>query len=233
MSVPNAPASFRYAKKSPVKDAHKQELKKELALKPYLALSLFKSATSSLPRDLKSSEALSETQRAIARSIYGPDLRGADFYRVRLPLGAVVLTPISTVIASVIGVQSTSVVGFSEWAAVFSQYRITEAEVIYMPYDEAFTPTATVLAAGIDYGTNVTAAASFNAAQQYDDMKIINIQRPARWHVSVAKGRGATDFIDVATNLVYATWKCYNNVAVSYSIGVVCGYITLEFKGLQ
>jgi len=237
MSVPNAPNSFRYAKKQA---KPKAEPKRELALKPFMSLGLFKAATSSLPRDMKSNESLMETQRALVRSIFGPDMRGADLYKVKLPLGAVTLTAVASVLASVVGVQSTSVVGFSEWAAVFSQYRITEADLEFVPYshNDPSNRLQGVMAAGIDYGTNVTAAASFAAAQQFDDLRITRLTSPQRWHVSVAKGRGATDFIDVATNLVYATWKCYGDSSSvttfsTNSYGVVCGYITLEFKGLQ
>lgn len=198
---------------------------------------LFQAAIASFPREYSPDSPYAELQRGFVRSIFRDSLSPGETFMARLPLGIFAILSHTSIIDTIYAIVNSNIPGFSEWATIFSQYRIVRADLHYTPYFKGSATNTGLICAGIEYGTTVTAITSLTAAEQLDDFKVVTLCDKMSWTIDILKGYGVIDWWDVSASPVYCCWKSYmdsnSGIGSATYYGVIGGHVDVEFKGLQ
>lgn len=161
---------------------------------------------------------------------------GPATVRLRLPIAPQVVSSNGVGQVQVVyGIQYTSVVGLSDWANVFKEYRFIKATVHFTPCGVPLLSAADAsFGAGINYSTNITAPGSLAECLSLDNGQVVgSYGKQYTWECRFVK-TGTEVWTDMGTNVVYATWKAFNTATgnpLSVQLGNWWGFVDLEMRG--
>lgn len=162
------------------------------------------------------------------------DSQNMNLYTTTLHEIAVVSSTAGSICANVYGSRPDSSGNWSSLAAAFDEYRVLTTKWMFFP-NNRYTKTATACAPGLGVADhdNATALASRTDATRYTSTKLLSIEDPWKFTVSMSE-IGDAGFTDTSTPGNKFYFKVYfDGLSPSTNYGYVLMERRVQFRGLS